>query len=188
MDDEETMAAHAIVQARIAQYSPDNQYNCDETGLFWKAMPERSLSTHRISGIKADKARITLHFCANASSTHKLKPWIIGRFERPTRFRAAGIHSECLECIYRWNRKRWMRAEIFTEWLRWFDRQMTGRKTTSALTLQHTTSFRHCLKAIGFRTQRWCGYHRIRPARRSLLIKGLLLRSKQCISAAGFVL
>ncbi|KAI7340379.1 hypothetical protein KC315_g724 [Hortaea werneckii] len=133
VNEEETMAALAIVQARIAQYSPENQYNCDETGLFWKAMPERSLSTHRIAGIKSDKARITLHFCVNASGNHKLKPWIIGQYQKPTCFRAARIEPERLDCIYRWNKKAWMTAEIFTEWLRWFDRQMTGRKVVLLL-------------------------------------------------------
>lgn len=80
------------------------QYNCDETGLFWKATPERSLSAHRIADIKSDKTRITLHFCVNATGNHKLKPWIIGRYQKPACFRAARMDPERLDCIYRWNK------------------------------------------------------------------------------------
>lgn len=133
MNEIDTMAALAIAQDRIAQYSPENQYNCDETGLFWKAIPDLSLSTYRIPGTKSNKARVTLHFCVNASGTHKMKPWIIGEFRRPICFRAAVIEPERLDCIYRFNKKSWMTASIFEERLRWFGQKMTGRKVVLLL-------------------------------------------------------
>lgn len=122
------MAGLTEVQAHLAQYPPEDQYNCDETGLFWKAIPERSLSRVLIAGTKKEKSRISLHFCVNATGTHKVKPRIIGRAKEPRCFRAAGIKMERLDCVYRANRKSWMTAVVIKEWLYWFDRQMAGRK------------------------------------------------------------
>ncbi|KAI6854140.1 hypothetical protein KC338_g9359 [Hortaea werneckii] len=133
VDEEAVMQGLLAVQARIAQYSLNDQYNCDETGLFWKALPERSLATHRIAGLEKDEARISLHFCVNASGNHKLQPWIIGQYRNPRCFRAANIDIERMDCVYRSNSQSWMTGPIFEEWLRWFDRQMTGRKVVLLL-------------------------------------------------------
>lgn len=65
-------------QALIAQYQPCGIYNCDETGLFWKMVPDRSLSTLRLPGTKKEKHRISFHFCCNADRSHKLPLWFIG--------------------------------------------------------------------------------------------------------------
>ncbi|XP_050454180.1 tigger transposable element-derived protein 1-like [Cataglyphis hispanica] len=52
-------------------YCPDQIFNADETGLFWKKMPSRTLiakSEKTASGFKAAKDRITLLLCSNASA------------------------------------------------------------------------------------------------------------------------
>jgi hypothetical protein len=67
------MAAElASIQAKIAQYAPADQYNCDETSLFWKLVPDRRLATELLSGVKKEKARITIHYACNATGSHKL--------------------------------------------------------------------------------------------------------------------
>ena len=99
------MADIALVQARLAQYPLEDQYNCDETGLFWKMLPNRALSSIPIASIKKEKARITIHCCVNATGTYKLQPWIIGRYQQPRCFRAAGVSIERLDCTYRANTK-----------------------------------------------------------------------------------
>ncbi|XP_047366826.1 tigger transposable element-derived protein 1-like [Vespa velutina] len=51
-------------------YCPDQVFNADETGLFWKKMPNRTFiakSEKTASGFKAAKDRITLLLCSNAS-------------------------------------------------------------------------------------------------------------------------
>lgn len=128
VDEQAHMAELLLLQSRLATYSPEDQYNCDETGLFWKALPERSLTTSRIAGTKQDKARITVHCCINASGSHKLKPWVVGRHKSPRCFTAAKIDIKRFNCVYRFNSKSWMTGMIMVEWLRWFDRQMAGRK------------------------------------------------------------
>ncbi|KAF2164155.1 hypothetical protein M409DRAFT_25501 [Zasmidium cellare ATCC 36951] len=122
------MADIAILQARLARYPLEDQYNCDETGLFWKMVPDRALSTVPVPGHKKEKVRITVHHCVNATGSHKLQPWIIGRYQRPRCFAAAGVQIERLDCTYRANKKSWMTGPIMLQWLRWFDSQMSGRR------------------------------------------------------------
>ena len=128
VDDTTMRAKLAIVQARIATYSLEDQYNCDETGLFWEAIPDRALSTTQLPGWKQDKSRITFYFCVNASGSHKLKPWIIGRYQQPRCFTAAGVNISRLDCVYHANKKSWMTGVLMEQWLRWFDNQIAGRK------------------------------------------------------------
>ncbi|KAM0721559.1 hypothetical protein Q7P37_002484 [Cladosporium fusiforme] len=128
--DKGAMAADlARVQATLSQYPLCDQYNCDETGLFWKLIPDRSHVTRELSGVKKEKARITIHHCCNATGSHKLPMWIIGKHKRPRAFEAAGLKSvDALGITWRANKKAWMVTEIMVDWLRWFDRSMAGRK------------------------------------------------------------
>ena len=73
---EQMVATRTIVQ----QFRLQDVYNC---GLFWKATPDRGLSTQQLSGTKSHKARITAYFCCNADRTHKLPPWFIGKSATP---------------------------------------------------------------------------------------------------------
>ena len=62
-------------------YTPDEIFNADESGLFWKKMPERTfLAKHNksASGHKvAIKDRITILFCSNASGDYIIKPLVM---------------------------------------------------------------------------------------------------------------
>ncbi|KAI0997242.1 hypothetical protein K3495_g10944 [Podosphaera aphanis] len=42
----------AQVQELATEYHPDDIYNCDESGLFWKMILERGLSTTSVTGSK----------------------------------------------------------------------------------------------------------------------------------------
>ncbi|XP_028658938.1 jerky protein homolog-like [Erpetoichthys calabaricus] len=56
--------------------SPEQLYNADETGLYWKALPSKTLVSKEeksAPGHKSSKERITVIACANASGSHKLK-------------------------------------------------------------------------------------------------------------------
>lgn len=60
-------------------YTPDH-FNADESGLFWKKMPERTYVSKlykSTSGHKAAKDRITILFCSNASGDYIIKPLVI---------------------------------------------------------------------------------------------------------------
>ncbi|CAF1368482.1 unnamed protein product [Rotaria sordida] len=65
----------------IDKYNPNDIYNADETGLFFKALPNRSLVTAKDSckGGKRSKERFTVLLCTNMTGTDKLKPLMIGQ-------------------------------------------------------------------------------------------------------------
>ncbi len=61
-------------------------YNCDETGLFWKALPSKMLASRKESkapGYKVSKERVTILACANATGEHKLQLTIVGKAKYP---------------------------------------------------------------------------------------------------------
>lgn len=75
-------------------YSMDNVYNADETGLYHKSLPEKTLalkSEKSASGFKANKERITIMNCANASGSHKIPLLMIGKSAKPRCFRNANV-------------------------------------------------------------------------------------------------
>jgi hypothetical protein len=109
----------------LKHYLLERQYNADETGLYWKATPDRSLSTKEMPGKKLKKDRVSVMITCNASGTKKLKPWFIGKAKKPYAFRARGINVDAFHMVWRSNKKAWMNTSIMIEYLRWFDSQMT---------------------------------------------------------------
>ncbi len=65
----------------IEGFDPKDVYNCDETGLFFKLMPDRSLVINKDDcvGGKRFKGRFTVLLCANWNGSDKMKPIVIGR-------------------------------------------------------------------------------------------------------------
>ena len=98
--------------------SLDQIYNCDETGLSHKIMPERTLAfkddPHAKEGFKVIKDRVTILFACNWSGNHKLKPLAIGRFQNPRCFHH--INKKTLSVIYRHSKNAWMTRDLFSEW------------------------------------------------------------------------
>ncbi|GFW63793.1 tigger transposable element-derived protein 1 [Trichonephila clavipes] len=67
-------------------YSADQVFNADETGLYWKKLPNRTYiakDEKTASGHKASKDRVTLLLCSNASGDRILKPLLINKSLRP---------------------------------------------------------------------------------------------------------
>jgi DDE superfamily endonuclease len=106
-------------------------FNMDETSLNYKASPESSLSSQPIPGGKMNKERITANLCCNADGSQKMDPWFIGSAKNPRSFGTGKNHIEVhnLGLVWRYNKKAWMTGNIFREYIRWFNQQMTGRKT-----------------------------------------------------------
>lgn len=99
-------------------YTPQQVYNVDETGLFWKRMPSRTFISKQeksASGFKAAKDRITILFGGNAAGDNKLKPMLIYHAENPRAFK--GCNKSELGVIWRSNKKGWMTANLFEDWL-----------------------------------------------------------------------
>ena len=68
------------------QYTAQQVFNVDETGLYWKKMPARTYIAEeekRAPGFKASKDRLTLLLGANAEGDCKLKPVLVYHSENP---------------------------------------------------------------------------------------------------------
>ncbi|CAB5302280.1 unnamed protein product [Rhizophagus irregularis] len=121
--DENAIAeALPLLQNKCTEYPPDRIYNMDETGLFYRLEPDRTLATKRLSGRKKSKERLSVALCANADRSHKLPPLIIGKYANLRCFKNVNIGN--LPMFYRNNAKAWMLATIFQEWLQEFDYQV----------------------------------------------------------------
>jgi len=87
--------------------SADDIYNADETGLFWRALPSKTLATKMRQGHKLPIDRITIMLCCNASGTHKLMPLVINKSEHPRSFGKWLPEKETslkgFPIMYRWN-------------------------------------------------------------------------------------
>lgn len=112
-----------------AGYELRNIFNCDETGLFFRLLPSRSLveKGQTCHGGKKSKERFTVLLCASATG-EKIKPVVIGKSKNPRSFKA--YHKNNLHVHYESNRKAWMTTEIFTAFLKRLNNFMRiqGRK------------------------------------------------------------
>lgn len=95
--------------------TPEQVYNADETALYWRCTPKRTLATEdeeAPTGLKASKDRVTILGCSNAAGTHKCKPMVIGRSKKPRALKNVKIYP----VIYRGNKKGWITTELTLEW------------------------------------------------------------------------
>ena len=112
------------LRTELIPYPSDDIYYMDETGLYWKTIPDWTLATQARPGGKRMNFRVTANFCCNATGTHKLDIWYIGSAKNPRSFKSSGVNIKNLNMVWRNNKTAWMTALIFREYLHWFDGQM----------------------------------------------------------------
>jgi hypothetical protein len=86
-------------------------YNCDEIGLNWKALPQKtlaSLSETSAPGFKVQKARITLMVCVNATGNHRLPQLVT---VKSCAFKNLNLNA--LPATYYAQKSAWMSQDIF---------------------------------------------------------------------------
>ncbi|CAG8804222.1 1741_t:CDS:2, partial [Gigaspora rosea] len=74
------------LQNLLSQYELEDVYNADETGLFYRMLPNQTLAKRPVAGSKQDKSRVTVLLAANATGSHKLRPLVIGHSKKPRSF------------------------------------------------------------------------------------------------------
>ena len=104
-------------------YAPEDIFNCDETGLFYRTLPNKSLVAKgaTTSNGKLAKERITVLLAASGTG-EKLMPLVIGKSANPRCF--SQFKRDQLGVIYEANKKAWMTSEIFARWLRKINNKM----------------------------------------------------------------
>lgn len=107
--------------ALLRQYPPENVFNCDETGLFYKMLPDKTLalSGEPCHGGKHSKERLTVVVGGNMTGTEKLPLLVIGKSKNPRCFK--GVKS--LPVWYEANSKAWITQNLFEQYLRKLDRR-----------------------------------------------------------------
>lgn len=94
----------AIRQA-LSKFAPRDIFNCDETGLYWRLIPDRSITAHSLPGRKKENSRISALFCCNSDASERLPIWFIGAARKPKAFTTAGMNIENLGCVWRSNKR-----------------------------------------------------------------------------------
>nr|XP_014352132.1 PREDICTED: tigger transposable element-derived protein 4-like [Latimeria chalumnae] len=107
-------------------HQPRDIFNIDETGLFYKLLPNRTLALkgEECHGGKHSKESITLLVGSNMDGSEKLKLLVIGKAKQPRCFKGV----KALPVDYEGNTKAWMTGDIFKDWVIKFDRKMQRQK------------------------------------------------------------
>jgi hypothetical protein len=104
-------------QARLKEinirYKAKDRFNIDETYINPFNPPDRGMATHKISGKKKNKFRITITLACNATGTEKLPLFFIGKSAKPRCFDKKS--GDQLGLYYQNNKKAWMTATLFEE-------------------------------------------------------------------------
>jgi hypothetical protein len=129
--------ARSMLQDIISQYDLDDVYNADETGIFYRLLPNRTLSTTQTSGTKKNKEQITILLACNSTGSHKIKPLVIGKAARPMTLRSLNMNN--LLVTYQSNAKAWMTSEIFNKWLKTLNTQMVNRNKRILLLIDNAS-------------------------------------------------
>ena len=104
----------------LSNYELPDIYNADEFGLFFPALPSKSLhlKDEKCIGEKFSKVRLTGLAATNANG-EKLLMFIIGK----SNSRRYLKNLKQLPCCYRGQKKSWMDSDLFEEWVRELDRK-----------------------------------------------------------------
>ena len=102
-------------------YKDEDIYNCDETAVFFRLAPNKTLGKggESAQGRKVNKDRMSLMFTANATGDDKLRPLVIHKFKTPRSF---GHFKPDRIVDYYYNTKAWMTAVVFGDWLTKWDK------------------------------------------------------------------
>ncbi|UYV66981.1 TIGD4 [Cordylochernes scorpioides] len=119
----------------ISNYACKDIFNADETGLFWRLLPDKTLhfKGETCTGGKASKEPITILLCCNMDGSENMQPLVIGKAKQPRCFR--GIKH--LPVQYEANQKAWMTGLLFESWVRHIDKKMAGQHRQIILLLDN---------------------------------------------------
>lgn len=98
-------------------FQPEQVFNADETGLFWKKMPNRTFLSKEektAQGFKVAKDRLTLLLCTNASGDCMIKPLLVYKSMNPRALK--NIYKNKLPVFWRANSHAWVTGDIFLDW------------------------------------------------------------------------
>uniref|UniRef100_A0A1I8M6K0 HTH CENPB-type domain-containing protein n=1 Tax=Musca domestica TaxID=7370 RepID=A0A1I8M6K0_MUSDO len=119
----------SVVPNIISEYEEADIFNADESALFFKALPPKSLCKqgYRNTGFKSSKERVTLLFICNATGNYK-KVIVIGKAKNPR-----CLKSKVSPLKYYSNQKAWMTADLWSEIILNLEEEMASQKRNIVL-------------------------------------------------------
>ena len=122
----------------LEKYRADDIYNADETGVFYKHLPDKTFEFKNVDchGGKKSKEQITALVCSNMSGNNKLPLLIIRKAASPPCFK----NKKTLPTPYTSNSKVWMTSEIFTDWLKKLDSRLKCQKRKIATMVDNSSA------------------------------------------------
>ena len=113
----------------VQGYAPEDIWNEDETGCFFRALPERSLADAKkdCRGGKKSKMCIILLFLVNAAGDKEM-PIVIGRAASPRCFNGVKDKKKPLGIPYYSNAKAWMDSVIMSDIVTKLNRNLPERR------------------------------------------------------------
>ncbi|KAL4103218.1 hypothetical protein QTP88_010049 [Uroleucon formosanum] len=145
----------------ISEFSPSDVFNADETGLYFRALPEHTyvLQNDKAKGTKSCKERITILCCASMTGEKK-KLLVVGKSKQPRCFKGV----KALPVDYTAKKNAWMTQEIFSQWLIKWDNEL-DRKIV--LLIDNCTAHNPCDQGI-IRTLK--AYYRLKMRKRVITL------------------
>uniref|UniRef100_A0A8C8SIN0 HTH CENPB-type domain-containing protein n=1 Tax=Pelusios castaneus TaxID=367368 RepID=A0A8C8SIN0_9SAUR len=123
----------------LASYSTENIFNADETGLLYRATPDRahmSQDPPHVGGKKATD-RISVLCCANHAGTEKRRLLVVGKSQQP---RCLPRDLRALPVTYAHSANAWVTADIFQEWAQQWDQELQRDCRRILLFLGHSSA------------------------------------------------
>ena len=118
----------------LDKFPPENIFNADETGLFYKLQPDKTLAFkgQKCSGGKKAKDRLTVLVGASMMG-EKLPLVVVGKSKSPRCFK--GVRSVPLD--YFANTKAWMTGDLFEDIVKKWNRQFSKEKRNILLIIDN---------------------------------------------------
>ena len=108
-------------------YKAEDIWNVDETGCFWKALPNKGMVQMKTEckGGKKSKHRVTIAFFVNGAGESESLPIVIWKSEKPRCFK--GVKKENLPVRYYSQPKSWMTGDILHDVLASLNRKLKAK-------------------------------------------------------------
>ena len=103
----------------LCEYEYEHIYNMDETGLFYRVVPRHttllpSENKNTTRGKKAQKERVTAAVCCNATGSHKVDLFLIGKPKEPACIKT--VRGKVWPIPYTHQKNAWMDSCTFAMW------------------------------------------------------------------------
>ena len=141
VSDETVEAWHERLNSIMIGYKAEDVWNEDETGCFYRALPDKSLSEKKkeCKGGKKSKERLTIAFFANAAGG-KEQPIVIGRAAKPRCFKGIRDEKNPEGIPYYANPKAWMTTQVMTNILTILNKRLVKERRNILLLMDNVSS------------------------------------------------